>query len=112
MIGVIKAAINVSAVVLVIAQAAGPHPPVKHESKKVSRDNQRQLSLDQTGKASSFRLTANDLVTFVPSNTSAVSNRSRTATICPSTTINSGPANKMVKAGFRPVHSNRTFLSD
>jgi len=111
MVRTIKAAINISAAVLVIAQAAGPQAPAKHEAKKVNGDDKPQISLDQAGKVSSFRLAANDHVTFVPCKTSVVSSRPATGKIYPST--NSGAVNKMVKAGFRrPVQPNRTFLSD
>lgn len=111
-IGAIKVTINICAAVLVIAQAAGPIAPLKHESKSRSGNDKLQPSLDLAKKPSSFRLAANDRVTLVPCKASAVSNRTTTAMICPSTTVNPGAVNKMVKAGFRPVHSNRTFLSD
>jgi hypothetical protein len=111
-IGAIKAAINISAALLVIAQATGPQALVKHESKKVSEDGKRQVWLDRENKGSSFRLATNDHITFAPAKVAAISNRSAPAKICPSTTINASAVSKMVKTGFRPVHSNRTFLSD
>lgn len=107
----IKAGINISAAVLVISQAAGPAAPVNHESKSVKEIGKNQTLSGKTTETT-FRLAANDRITLVPCKASAVSNSGTTSAISPSTATNSGAGGKLIKTGFRPVHSNRTFLAD
>jgi hypothetical protein len=109
--GVIKATINISAVALVIAQAAGPRAPLKDESKSGRENDKRQISLDQGGKGPKYPVAVNDRVAFVPCKAMTISNRTITA-ISPAVTVNRGAQNKAVKARFRPAFSNRNFLSD